>query len=120
MKEKNNLTDLPEGMLPYGTMLQAAEAISDMLLLVCPEEGCKRSATVEKHADGSGRNRFHAEGSNDAIAMLLTILGQSIEYPCLKHSDYYLRKLGEMGVLMGLGDYRSPEQVYQALHAQSD
>ena len=118
MKERFNLTDLPEGMLPYDTLLQAADAIAGTILVLCPEPQCERSATIERHADGSARNRFHARGSNDAVAKLLQTLGQVEHHPCPAHSDHFERLLEASGVVVGPDDPRTAKEICQSLNAQ--
>lgn len=111
MKEQFNLTDLPEGMLPYDTLLQAADAIASTILVVCPESQCERSATIERHQDGSARNRFHSRGSNDSLAKLLKSLGQVEQHPCPLHSDHFERLLEARGIVAGPDDHRPARQI---------
>lgn len=89
-------------LIDYSTLVEVAERLTSMIVLVCPSTDCTRTATIETLADGSDVVRLHSEGEKEALTEILDTFGRAMHVPCPEHDRLDAsQRLAAMNVVAG-------------------
>ena len=119
MNEELKRTKNSRGLIPYGELQKAVEALTSIIVLVCPDENCSRTATIEVSEAGEEVVRYHSDGKNDPLTSLMDSLGRASYVRCPEHDEVdAMHALGSLNITVDPCDNRPPREILDSLRRQ--